>query len=93
MAKCLFVQAQTAFRPFDPDLILCKKESEERKMSNEIKKNRVSEFAENSASNCHRPSGGSPAPGSSDQSDQDSSTSKYVVSDDRRDRRDGPGGN
>ncbi len=31
--------------------------------------------------------------GADDSSDQDSSTSKYVVENDNRERRDGPGGN
>lgn len=55
-----------------------------------------------SAENCHRthscqssctgnvPSG---IQGADDSSDQDSSTSKYVVENDNRERRDGPGGN
>lgn len=32
-------------------------------------------------------------PGASDDSDQDSARSKYVVKEDRRERQDGPGGN
>lgn len=55
-----------------------------------------------STENCHRahsykssctnnvPSG---IQGADDSSDQDSSTSKYVVENDNRERRDGPGGN
>ncbi|MCI8306533.1 MAG: hypothetical protein HFH14_00650 [Lachnospiraceae bacterium] len=49
-----------------------------------------------SFTNCHRTKGGGvradDIPGASDDSDQDSSTSKYVVKEDKRERRDGPGG-
>ena len=48
-------------------------------------------------SNCHRTGTGKQIPknipGASDDSDQDSSTSKYVESEDERQRQDGPGGN
>lgn len=47
-------------------------------------------------SDCHRTSGKRDQPNSipdaSDHSDQDSSTSKYVVEEDHRKRKDGPGG-
>lgn len=47
-------------------------------------------------SNCHRTSGGknkkTNIPGASMDAEQDSSTSKYVVRDDDRVRKDGPGG-
>lgn len=47
-------------------------------------------------SNCHRTKGSrsqtNNIPGASDDSDQDSSTSKYVVKEDQRERKDGPGG-
>lgn len=47
-------------------------------------------------SNCHRTSGGknkkTNIPGASVDAEQDSSTSKYVVRDDDRVRKDGPGG-
>lgn len=49
-----------------------------------------------SFSNCHRTSGKkdtSSATVSETNSDQDSANSKYVVEDDNRERRDGPGGN
>lgn len=50
----------------------------------------------NSFSNCHRSSGkkekNTNIPGASDDSDQDSSASKYVVREDKRERQDGPGG-
>ncbi len=46
--------------------------------------------------NCHRTKGSqrqtNNIPGASDDSDQDSSTSKYVVKEDQRERKDGPGG-
>ncbi len=47
--------------------------------------------------NCHRTSGRKKEavnniPGASDDSDQDSSTTKYVVEKDDRERKDGPGG-
>lgn len=47
-------------------------------------------------SNCHRTSGGknkkTNIPGASVDAEQDSSASKYVVRDDDRERKDGPGG-
>lgn len=44
--------------------------------------------------NCHRTHPQSDRDsGASDNSDQDSSTSKQVVQDDQRERKDGPGGN
>ena len=50
----------------------------------------------NSFSNCHRSSGkkekNTNIPGASDDADQDSSASKYVVREDKRERQDGPGG-
>ncbi len=51
-----------------------------------------------SYTNCHRTKyQQTPSPnqvsGASDDSDQDSSTSKYVVPNDDRKRKDGPGGN
>ena len=46
--------------------------------------------------NCHRTKGSrsqtNNIPGASDDSDQDSSTSKNVVKEDQRERKDGPGG-
>ncbi len=61
-------------------------------MSDDKQKNRMNDPILNEASNCHRT--GKPKPdGADDNSDQDSSTSKYVVKDDKRERRDGPGGN
>lgn len=49
-----------------------------------------------SFNNCHRTSGrknkNTSIPGASDDSDQDSSASKYVTDEDRRERKDGPGG-
>lgn len=46
--------------------------------------------------NCHRTSGSKSKktniPGASVDSEQDSSTSKYVVEEDNRKRKDGPGG-
>lgn len=46
--------------------------------------------------NCHRTKGSrsqtNNIPSASDDSDQDSSTSKYVVKEDQRERKDGPGG-
>lgn len=46
--------------------------------------------------NCHRTKGrqnqSTNIPGASDDSDQDSSTSKYTVKEDLRERKDGPGG-
>lgn len=48
-------------------------------------------------SNCHRTGAKQEipknVPGASDDSDQDSSRSKYVVEKDERERQDGPGGN
>ncbi|MCI8964688.1 MAG: hypothetical protein HFG37_13485 [Eubacterium sp.] len=55
---------------------------------------RINDPIKNSVTNCHRtkkrPVSES---GANDNSDQDSSTTKYVVQDDQRERRDGPGGN
>ncbi|MCI9418462.1 MAG: hypothetical protein HFG32_00360 [Eubacterium sp.] len=46
--------------------------------------------------NCHRTKDRKSQPsnisGASDDSDQDSSTSKYTVKEDKRERKDGPGG-
>lgn len=55
---------------------------------------RINDPIKNSVTNCHRTKKPSaPASGANDNSDQDSSTTKYVVQDDQRERRDGPGGN
>lgn len=55
---------------------------------------RINDPIKNSATNCHRTKKTSiTKSGASDNSDQDSSTTKYVVQDDQRERRDGPGGN
>lgn len=55
---------------------------------------RINDPIKNSVSNCHRTKKTSvPEAGANDNSDQDSSTTKYVVQDDQRERRDGPGGN
>ena len=59
-------------------------------MQNENMKNRINDPIKNTISNCHKPENNS---GTSDSSDQDSSTSKYVVRHDHRERKDGPGGN
>lgn len=61
-------------------------------MQNEDTQNRINDPIKNTASNCHKPRNTSGS-GSSDSSDQDSSTSKYVVQHDHRERKDGPGGN
>lgn len=49
------------------------------------------------SSNCHRTGAKQDVPhnvqGASDDSDQDSAQSKYVVETDKRKRQDGPGGN
>lgn len=55
---------------------------------------RINDPIKNSISNCQRTKKTSvPESGANDNSDQDSSTTKYVVQDDQRERRDGPGGN
>lgn len=55
---------------------------------------RINDPINNSVTNCHRTKKHPvPESGANDNSDQDSSTTKYVVQDDRRERRDGPGGN
>ncbi|MCI8365265.1 MAG: hypothetical protein HFG34_10020 [Eubacterium sp.] len=55
---------------------------------------RINDPIKNSVINCHRTKKHPvPKSGANDNSDQDSSTTKYVVQDDRRERRDGPGGN
>lgn len=59
-------------------------------MQNKDTQKELDDTLKNTASNCHKPKNNS---GSSDSSDQDSSTSKYVVPDDNRERKDGPGGN
>ncbi len=59
-------------------------------MQKENTQNKINDAINNTASNCHKPRNNS---GSSDSSDQDSSTSKYVVEHDNRERKDGPGGN
>lgn len=53
---------------------------------------RINDPIKNSVSNCHRTKKTSVSEsGANDNSDQDSSTTKYVVQDDQRERRDGPG--
>ena len=55
---------------------------------------RINDPIKNSVTNSHRTQKHSvPESGANDSSDQDSSTTKYVVQDDQRERRDGPGGN
>lgn len=55
---------------------------------------RINDPIKNSVTNCHRTKKHPvPESGADDNSDQDSSTTKYVVQDDQRERRDGPGGN
>lgn len=55
---------------------------------------RINDPIKNSVTNCHRTKKRPvPESGADDNSDQDSSTTKYVVQDDQRERRDGPGGN
>lgn len=60
------------------------------------KKDSFTDTKKDSCSNCHRTGGGkqkSSAPAVSEtDSDQDSTNAKYVVEDDKRERRDGPGG-
>lgn len=60
-----------------------------------MKKNKTSnQSLTDSFSNCHRQQKDKrSAQVSETNSDQDSSTSKYVVQNDDRERRDGPGGN
>lgn len=55
-------------------------------MQNENTKNRINDPIKNTISTGNNS-------GTSDSSDQDSSTSKYVVRHDHRERKDGPGGN
>lgn len=63
-------------------------------MQKEESKNRINDAVKNTVTNCHRTRrNASDDSGANDNSDQDSSTSKYVVTDDQRERRDGPGGN
>lgn len=60
------------------------------------KRDSFTDTENDSFSNCHRTGGGkgkSAAPSVSEtDSDQDSANAKYVVEDDKRERRDGPGG-
>jgi len=61
------------------------------------KKDSFTDMETDSFSNCHRTGSksrksASPSVSETD-SDQDSANAKYVVKDDKRERRDGPGGN
>ncbi|MCM1498484.1 MAG: hypothetical protein NC124_08460 [Clostridium sp.] len=61
------------------------------------KKDNFTDNRQDSLSDCHRTGGQNPkdaaSPASETDSDQDSANAKYVVKDDKRERRDGPGGN
>ncbi|MCM1180840.1 MAG: hypothetical protein NC347_11320 [Clostridium sp.] len=62
---------------------------------NAKKKDSFTDGEADAFSNCHRMGGGkSSAPNVSEtDSDQDSANAKYVVKEDKRERKDGPGGN
>lgn len=62
-----------------------------------LKKGRELMKEKTQITNCHRTGAKyevpKDVPGASDDSDQDSARSKYVVKEDKRERQDGPGGN